>query len=198
MNQAGYIYEIKNTDNGHCYIGSTVNPKSRWTAHRTNLRGGRHHSFVLQRAWNKYGESKFQFNILLRCDKSNMIEYEKICMSLQSYNVLRTPLESPIRSNWKRTPEICKRISDGVKKAMAKPEARDRVSMQWLGVKRSKTSVDKSAKAKWKPVYCPDIQVTFLSQKHAAEHLGLARSTITEAIKRKGKVSGLFTFARVA
>lgn len=36
--------------------------------HRSSLRRNKHHSVALQRAWNKYGEAAFQFNILLICD----------------------------------------------------------------------------------------------------------------------------------
>ena len=51
--------------------------------------------------------------------------------------------------------------------------------------------------SKWKPVYCPELQCSFLSQKAAAEHLGITRSGVTEAIKRKGKVKRMFTLMQV-
>ena len=35
-------------------------------------------------------------------------------------------------------------------------------------------------------------------QKAAAEHLGVTRSGVTEAIKRKGKVKRMFTLVQVA
>jgi group I intron endonuclease len=54
------------------------------------------------------------------------------------------------------------------------------------------------AVSKWKPVYCPELQCSFLSQKAAAEHLGVTRSGVTEAIKRKGKVKRMFTLMQVA
>lgn len=56
---AGYIYAIRNTVNGNAYIGSTTNYKSRWFTHKSLLRKGKHHSFILQRAWDKYGEAAF-------------------------------------------------------------------------------------------------------------------------------------------
>lgn len=61
----GYVYEILNIQNNKKYIGSTKkDPKIRKTRHITTLRNGTHHNVYLQRAFNKYGEKSFQFNIL--------------------------------------------------------------------------------------------------------------------------------------
>ena len=175
MNYA-YVYSIENKVNGKCYIGSTTNPRVRWSKHKGDLNRKRHHSFVLQRAWDKYGEDNFSFKVLLKCDKKDKIEYENRCMVLQSYNILKTARELHIF-----TPEVRAKMRD-VK----------------LGVKYSKESIDKTARSKWKPVYCKELEVSFLNQKFAAEYLGFAKSTITEALKRKGKVANKFTLNRVA
>jgi group I intron endonuclease len=55
-----------------------------------------------------------------------------------------------------------------------------------------------SARAKWKPVYCPELQCSFLSQKMAAAHFRVVPATITQAIKKKGKVNRMFTLEKVA
>ena len=109
MTQA-YIYEIKNRVNGNCYIGSTNNAKRRWMHHRTTLRSGKHHSFVLQKAWNKYGENNFVFNVLLICDEKDRFDYENRFMKLQTYNVLRTARETAIRTQYKPTPETIEKM----------------------------------------------------------------------------------------
>ena len=41
-----------------------MNIFKRWQRHHEDLSGGIHHSSHLQRAWSKYGESEFSFNIL--------------------------------------------------------------------------------------------------------------------------------------
>jgi group I intron endonuclease len=56
----------------------------------------------------------------------------------------------------------------------------------------------RSAQAKWKPVYCPELACSFLCYAYAAETLGVGRSTITEAIKRKGRVLHKYTLETVA
>jgi group I intron endonuclease len=55
-----------------------------------------------------------------------------------------------------------------------------------------------SAKAKWKPVYCRELQCSFLSQKAAAEFLGVLRTSVANAIKQKGRVAGKYTLEKVA
>ncbi|MBE9113409.1 GIY-YIG nuclease family protein [Nodosilinea sp. LEGE 07298] len=62
------IYEIKNTVNGHSYIGLTSrNVSVRHPEHWCNLRGNRHANPYLQAAWNLHGESAFQFTVLEEC-----------------------------------------------------------------------------------------------------------------------------------
>ena len=58
------IYQIRCLTNGKVYVGSAVNPRNRWMAHRTCLRGGTHHSRYLQHSWDKYGEDAFVFEII--------------------------------------------------------------------------------------------------------------------------------------
>jgi group I intron endonuclease len=198
MENVAYIYSIENKVNGNCYIGSTVNYKSRWRDHKTTLRHGRHHSFILQKAWNKYGEENFEFKLLLICEKKDKIDYENCCMKLQSYNVLRTVRETPIRKNWIRTEEVKARMSAGMKKAYENPEFRAKLSAARTGYKQSKESIQKSAIAKWKSVYCKELEITFSNQKQAAEYFKTSVSNISQSIARKGKVGGKFTLVRVA
>lgn len=59
------VYKITNTVNGKVYIGSTtIGFKNRWATHRNELRNRRHCNKHLQRAWNKYGENAFSFEVL--------------------------------------------------------------------------------------------------------------------------------------
>lgn len=58
------IYKIVNLVNDKFYVGSTINKKVRFRQHRKLLRGNRHHCKHLQAAWNKYGENKFDFQII--------------------------------------------------------------------------------------------------------------------------------------
>lgn len=58
----GFIYLIQGI-NG-TYIGQSINYKKRWETHKTRLRNNTHENRYLQRAWNKYGESAFEFKVI--------------------------------------------------------------------------------------------------------------------------------------
>lgn len=62
------IYKISNVINGKFYVGSTVDSRKRFWAHRKALRTGNHDCIHLQRAWNKYGEDCFKFEIIQQLD----------------------------------------------------------------------------------------------------------------------------------
>lgn len=74
----GHIYQIRNVITNAVYIGSVLdrNPQDRWMRHRKDLRGNIHHSQHLQRAWNKYGEQNFVFEILEKV-KDNVLKREQ-------------------------------------------------------------------------------------------------------------------------
>lgn len=58
------IYKIRNVVNDKFYVGSTVDSRKRFWAHRKALRLGNHDCIHLQRAWDKYGEDCFKFEII--------------------------------------------------------------------------------------------------------------------------------------
>lgn len=59
------VYKIENLVNGNMYVGSTMKSFSeRFRKHRNQLRNGNHFNIHLQRAWNKYGEQNFKFEIV--------------------------------------------------------------------------------------------------------------------------------------
>lgn len=132
---AGYVYAIQNTVNGGMYIGSTTAFKSRWHTHKSALRRGVHHSFVLQRAWDKHGEASFVFKLLVVCPKNQRIDYENRLMSLQRYNVLRTALESSVRGGWQHSEEFKARLSAIHKGKTLSPEHRQKISTATVGRK---------------------------------------------------------------
>jgi len=81
------VYQIRNLVDGKVYVGSAVNLKNRWVHHRKKLRKGTHHSNHLQRAWTKYGEDTFIFEVLGLCEKNGLLDEEqKLLDQRQSYD----------------------------------------------------------------------------------------------------------------
>lgn len=73
----GGVYAIVNKKNSRQYIGSSCDIYKRWWTHVHFLRLGKHINKHLQRAWNKYGEENFNFVILLRCAREDLLENEQ-------------------------------------------------------------------------------------------------------------------------
>ena len=55
------LYIILNKHTNIFYIGSSNDTKRRMVTHFGSLKANKHHCDYLQRAWNKYGESAFEF-----------------------------------------------------------------------------------------------------------------------------------------
>lgn len=66
------IYGIRNMTNNKIYVGKTqVSFGDRWDDHKSKLRNNYHDNPYLQRSWNKYGESNFEFLIIEQIDSND-------------------------------------------------------------------------------------------------------------------------------
>lgn len=82
------IYKITNNINGKSYYGSAKSIKRRWTRHKSQLNHNRHENIILQRAWNKYGDENFSFEIVELCEMENLLECEQKYLDLNpEYNI---------------------------------------------------------------------------------------------------------------
>ena len=69
------IQSIKKPD--RIYIGSSICISERWRDHKKELRRNNHSNRRLQNHFNKYGEKDLLFNVIVGCDKDNLISYEQ-------------------------------------------------------------------------------------------------------------------------
>lgn len=144
------IYKIVNTANGKVYIGQSTDIRSRFSHHRSELRGNRHHNPHLQAAWNKYGPNAFKFEILEECDKSKLNEREtfwKVFHDPNTYNLghtnssgstsieVRNKLRERIlgENNPAKRPEVRQKISERRKGCTISEEARKLISDKLRG-----------------------------------------------------------------
>lgn len=69
------IYKIANIVNRKVYIGQTNDLEKRRIQHFSSLRNNNHYNSYLQRSFNKYGESNFQFVVLQTCETREELNY---------------------------------------------------------------------------------------------------------------------------
>lgn len=75
------IYEILCKGDNKRYIGSSVDLGDRWSLHLNQLLKKKHHSILLQRAWDKYGANLFEWKVLeFIKDKNILINREQYWM----------------------------------------------------------------------------------------------------------------------
>jgi len=81
----GGIYEIVNKKNGNKYVGSSIDVKRRWRAHKSEFKRGVHFNGHLQNAWNKYGEKSFMFKVLVYTNPKESLRLENLLLDTRNY-----------------------------------------------------------------------------------------------------------------
>lgn len=124
------IYKITNIVNNKFYIGSSINVKKRLKQHLSALVKNNHYNSILTRAYNKYGDDNFKFELLFKCEpvREDLLFWEQLCLNNLEchYNLSRVAGSmlgykhsdttrakvSMANRGRKRTPEVCKRLSE--------------------------------------------------------------------------------------
>ena len=71
------VYQMCCSQNGKIYVGSALNLRARWRAHRRDLFAGGHINSHLQSAWSLYGEASFKFSVLEFVETSHLLIAEQ-------------------------------------------------------------------------------------------------------------------------
>lgn len=97
------VYAFTSPSGGQ-YIGSAVNLAKRRNQHLSALRRGAHYNALLQKAFNKYGESNIKFDVLVHCERQEVVAMEQhfIDTLKPRYNIA---LVAGSQLGIKRTPE---------------------------------------------------------------------------------------------
>jgi group I intron endonuclease len=111
------IYRIKNLVNGKCYYGSSKQIEKRLSRHKRELKNNIHINCILQRAWDKYGEKNFLFEVVEECDEMVLLEKEQYYLDLNpEYNI---GLKSSGGDNLTKNPnkdKIVEKMTESVKR----------------------------------------------------------------------------------
>lgn len=133
------IYAIVNTVNGKRYVGSSQEIDYRFRKHKSALRSNRHHNPHLQSAWNKYGESCFDFIILEECEEELLLKREQAYLDVGCEYNIAVVAGSPMKGR-KASEETLKKMSDarrgkptGRKGMKASQETREKLSKSLKG-----------------------------------------------------------------
>ena len=81
------IYKIVCLSNNKIYIGYANDFYDRFHCHRKRLRRNIHENITLQRAYNKYGEESFLFEVIETCEEKDLCRREHFwALKLNSHN----------------------------------------------------------------------------------------------------------------
>jgi group I intron endonuclease len=177
------VYCILNRVTRKRYVGSAAYSfANRWKTHRKQLRSGCHHSVLLQRAWDKYGEDAFDFLVIQRCVPSCCLAVEQRWMDLlrssdpgRGFNVSPT---AGSRLGNKQSPEAIAKISAANLGKVVSSETRAKTSAALKGKRKSAEHVAKSAAA-------------HRGRKHSEEHkrkIAAAGRGRTHSLDTKAKI----------
>lgn len=82
----GYIYQIINKVDGKRYVGQTINLEKRKASHFSKLKTNSHPNYLLQKAWNEWGEENFEFSYEEIEDASPEILNQKEIETIARFN----------------------------------------------------------------------------------------------------------------
>ncbi|HHT9145870.1 MAG TPA: GIY-YIG nuclease family protein [Candidatus Wunengus sp. YC61] len=142
MKKTAGIYKIENLIDGKCYIGSSAFLERRLKDHRRILGQNRHGNVHLQRAWDKYGEESFKFEIIEICDNVKLLEREqyhidKLCSCASGYNISPTAGNSLGRIHSDTTKKKISLRALGRKTGPCSEERRKNISIAHTGKKQT-------------------------------------------------------------
>lgn len=133
------VYSITNKLNNKKYIGKSDNIYVRWDEHRKDLNKCVHHNKHLQRAWNKYGEENFIFEIVEKC-KNDDIAYQRERYWVRYYDSFKNGYNMNEGGTgglgYTHTEENIEKMSKLQKERMKNPKAREKLSQAHNALKR--------------------------------------------------------------
>ena len=161
MERISGIYKITCVPTGKVYIGQSCDIYNRWYMHKWELNKQKHVNKYFQRAWNKYEENAFVFEIIEFCDEAVIDDKEKYYINFyqstdrnKGFN-----LDSGGNLNKKHSQETKEKIRQAqlgeksplYQKPLSK-EHKEKISKTLTGIKRSNETIAKLKDIKTKAI----------------------------------------------
>lgn len=135
MDFAG-IYVSRCLVTNKVYVGSALNIRIRIRTHKKELSSNKHGNPHFQYAWNKHGAEAFEWSLLEKCEKEDLLVREQAWIDQLrastpkfGYNIMHTvrsscpsPLRSQLSKRMWKDPEFKKRTRAKIKAAWNRPE----------------------------------------------------------------------------
>ena len=150
-----FVYQIRNTISGKCYIGKTNEPDLRWSRHKYLVSSGSKQA--IHEAMRKHGVDSFVFEVIasypthdeaFEAEKQLIVERKTICP--QGYN-----MNEGGKGGTNPIPEVCAKITSALKGVKHPDERRQRESVKRSGSgnpmfgRRHKPETIEKMKAAW-------------------------------------------------
>jgi group I intron endonuclease len=151
------IYEIRCTTSLWHYFGSSKDIVGRLRQHIADLRHDHHENPILQRVWNKHGESAFEFLILEEMEPGEdllAVEQEYLDAGFKTrrmMNINRRAAKPPSMKGIPKSAEAKRRLSDAAYRVAQDPAVRARRSAALTGIRRSDACIARMKEARNTP-----------------------------------------------
>lgn len=194
------VYAIVHTASGKRYIGSSANISKRFGAHRRALRKGKHQNVHFQRAWDKYSEAAFDFQVVEECLRNACRPTEQRHLDGVDFDTLYNIARDAHRGTgkWGRlgktnTPEHNRKIGDANR---GKPNPRKGKTHDW-GHKAGATWT-KNWPYRVRAEHLDGRVLMFDSQGQAGTATGASRDSVKNIVNgRANRTLGGWTYCKV-
>lgn len=180
------IYTITNISNGKIYVGQAINMFYRWSEHRCSLRNKYFENDRLQKAWNKYGEKSFIFEVLVECEERFLNSEEHYWATiLKSHNREYGYNLRPTNPEGKSRAFTYGPMSKETKAKIFTEERNKKISITKTGIPRNQNTKDKLSNY-WKGQYEKNLVINPMQDK---KHSQETKDKIREKALSREKVS---------
>ncbi len=169
------IYKITCAPTKKIYIGSAVNLQQRKATHSSDLRLNKHCNAYLQRAWNKYGERHFTFEVL------ELVLIPELLTAREQYWL---QMGNKRALGYKHAPEDVERMRQSKQGKKNTLEHNENIRLARIGLKFSPEHRENIRRAR------SDQKPPFLGRKHTPETREKLRQSLLERQRdEKGRLT---------